>query len=121
MQNINFIREQIGFKTDYNHPYYATAGPVQMVLTDMDHFPYTRYYRGVYYNDAPIVIEREAGFRPLDNPCYRRQSVPVAFTPKYCWEFPCSTALPCTKKKDATVCSGKDTSSGGDGGYVVAP
>jgi hypothetical protein len=40
------------------------------VVNDMDHHPYTRCFRGVYYSSEPIVMEREAGWRPLHNKCY---------------------------------------------------
>jgi hypothetical protein len=40
------------------------------VFTDYDHFPYTRNYRGVYNSLNPVIIEREAGFRPRNDDCY---------------------------------------------------
>ena len=39
-------------------------------ITDYDHFPYTRNYRGVYNSTTPVIIEREAGFRPRNDQCY---------------------------------------------------
>lgn len=98
--NINAIRYQIGYKLNYNVPYYASYDSVGAVLTDQDNFPYNRYFRGVYYENSPVVMEREAGWRPIDNLCYRELVVPKPCKPNYCWEYPCSTIYPC-KSKDS--------------------
>lgn len=97
--NINSIRYQIGLKLNYNVPYYATQESAQSILTDMDHFPYKRYFRGKYNEDNPILFEREAGFRPRRDKCYMHLSIPQPFKPNYCWEYPCSTVLPCKDDK----------------------
>ncbi len=38
--------------------------------TDIDHFPYTRYYRGEHLSDLPIAHTRQAGYRELKNSLY---------------------------------------------------
>jgi len=68
-QNVNYIRKQIEQKTS-DRPYFANNNTVTHTVTDMDHHPYTRWYRGVYYYPEPIVFEREAGYRRLENNCY---------------------------------------------------
>ena len=96
IDNVKFVRDQIKRKVNYNHPAYATCQSVTNSVTDFDHFPYTRYFRGVYYEDKPIVIEREAGFRPLHNgaytPCIKNPPQPK---PTNCWESACSVVYPC--------------------------
>ena len=65
-----YIKEQIKRKNNYNIPYYATKNSITHTKTDMDHFPYTRFYRGVYNQSLPIVMDREAGFRHRQDDCY---------------------------------------------------
>ena len=77
--SILFVRESILKKNDYSRPYYCRQGDSMKVVTDMDHFPYTRYYRGIYTNHNPVVIDREAGWRVHDDNCYK---------PKYEYEIP---------------------------------
>lgn len=72
--SVESIREEI--KKKISGPYFANSQTVNNVVTDMDHHPYTRWFRGVYYYPDPIVIEREAGWRPLDNRCYSIISPP---------------------------------------------
>ena len=45
--NISSIRHQINMK-NCSTPYFGTINDAESVITDMDHFPYTRFYRGVY-------------------------------------------------------------------------
>ena len=62
----------------------------------MDHFPYTRFYRGQYMRTEPTVFDREAGWRPVRNMCYT--SVVTYREPEYpnhCFETACSTVYPC--------------------------
>lgn len=94
--NVNYIQEQIAKKLNYNNAYYATDNIVMNAINDMDHFPYKRFYRGVYYEDKPVTFEREAGFRERHDPCYTPY-IPSEVTtyPKHCFEAPCSTVYPC--------------------------
>lgn len=94
-ENILSIRNQIQMKKEY-HPYYSTMNNTKSVITDMDHFPYTRFYRGIYNSSDPIVFEREAGWRPTRNFCYKgaicTDKDPY---PNHCFETACSTVFPC--------------------------
>ena len=97
--NIDTVRKQIEFKQG-SKPFYSTANYTESVVTDIDHFPYTRFYRGVYYEHDPIVFEREAGWRSPNNFCYNGSGCcrsPVKH--EYCWQTPCSTILPCYPPK----------------------
>lgn len=67
------------------------------VFTDMDHFPYTRFFRGNYASTSPVVFEREAGVVVHDNFGYTNARSPTAMDrkPNWCFESACSTRFPC--------------------------
>jgi hypothetical protein len=95
--NVSNVRAQIAKKKGYN-PYRATIKEAGEVITDYDVFPYTRWWRGVTLSSAPIVAEREAGWRPRNDDCYRIQDPPVqnpAPYPNHCMQSACSTVYPC--------------------------
>lgn len=94
-QAIENIRREIEKKTN-GYPYFATNATVLKSITDMDHHPYTRWFRGVSYYPEPIIMEREAGFRPINNNCYdiNMPLVPDE-KPNLCFESACSTTFPC--------------------------
>jgi hypothetical protein len=95
--SIETIRKEI-FRKNTN-PYFANSQTVQSVVTDMDHHPYTRWFRGVYYYPDPIVMEREAGWRPINNNCYDLvMPMSEEEQPHHCFEVPCTTTLPCYPK-----------------------
>lgn len=64
--NFDNIKEQIIRKKD-SKPYFSTKENVRGVVTDYDHFPYRRFYRGKPESNKPVVVEREAGWRKVDN------------------------------------------------------
>jgi hypothetical protein len=99
----NHLLSQIQAKNNYNIPYYATGQTIVPSLTDMDSFPYTRYFRGIASLSQPVVMEREAGWRPVVNQCYKQQNIVNNNRHKFCWQYPCSTILPCKSinKEDA--------------------
>jgi hypothetical protein len=94
--NVNNIRHQIEQKKQ-SKPFYATLKDGSSVLTDYDHFPYTRYYRGVPESYKPIVAEREAGWRPIHNNCYKVEdpTTKQLNNHKNCFETACSVVYPC--------------------------
>ena len=118
LNNINSVRYQIGLKLNQNVPYYATMQSAGAVMTDMDHFPYKRYFRSVYNEQDPTVMEREAGFRPRRDSCYTDNTIPVHVPVNYCWEYPCSTVRPCGDKKKTVDDRDNKTC---DNSFVVAP
>lgn len=92
--SIEYIRSQIAKRNSV--PYFASNKAVTNVVTDMDHHPYTRWFRGVYYYPDPIIMEREAGWRPRKDSCYSVNSPPVIEeNPSHCFESACSTIFPC--------------------------
>jgi hypothetical protein len=95
--NIQHIRDQISQKNT-NSVFYGTQDDVYGVITDHDHFPYYRYYRGEPGVDSPIVAEREAGWRPIT------QTPRVALGKIYprksgCFQPACTTTFPCRNGK----------------------
>ena len=92
--NVSSVREQIYIKQGCQ-PFFGTSTEAKTVVTDIDHFPYTRFFRGVYYSSDPIVFEREAGWRPTRDSCYGHvdcsRSMPY---PNHCFESACSTVYP---------------------------
>lgn len=94
--NIENVRHIIKCKINQNIPYY---GQPPVVITDMDHFPYKRFFRGVYNQTHPQVMEREAGFRPRNDNCYVQMFIPKPQKTEYCWQYPCSQVKPCKAKK----------------------
>jgi hypothetical protein len=92
--SIEFIRSQIQKKL--NGPYFSTNSATTNVVTDMDHHPYSRWFRGVYYFPNPIIMEREAGWRPRRDSCYEIVEPPILeHQPDHCFEPPCTTTFPC--------------------------
>jgi len=68
------------------------------ITTDMDVFPYNRFFRGMPSCDRPRVFDREAGHRRWRNDEYRgRQHLPPPKPFEGCFQIPCSTILPCIK------------------------
>ena len=92
---MNNLSNQIKNKLSYN-PYYGTSNDTQQTVTDMDHFPYTRYYRGVYNSHQPIVMDREAGWRPIVKTCYIPNKCADKKESNYCFESACSVVYPCS-------------------------
>jgi hypothetical protein len=106
--SIESLRYAISRKIS-SQPYLANNNSARRIVTDMDHQPYQRFFRGVYYYPDPVIFEREAGYRPLKDSCYRtvsHGSGVVDEEPEHCFELPCSTILPCrpnSKEKIDTV------------------
>jgi len=45
-------------------PYFVKGKDIKLMLTDMDNFPYRRFFRGVYNDPEPVIHSRFAGYRP---------------------------------------------------------
>ena len=95
MSNEQKIKNQILLKKG-SEPYFPSYNNIKEIVTDIDHLPYTRFYRGMYKNDKPIIFEREAGWRPIRNSCYsvRNPNMESSY-PNHCFETACSTVYPC--------------------------
>jgi hypothetical protein len=94
-RSIESVRLAIARKTSTT-PYFATNNTIRNSVTDMDHQPYQRFFRGVYYYPEPIIFEREAGYRPINNECYNIVADKnIDEEPDHCFEVACSTIFPC--------------------------
>jgi hypothetical protein len=93
--SIEFIKNQISKKNGSN-PYIATGNMITSVITDMDCHPYQRFWRGVYYYPEPIAMERETGYRKIEENCYDviQQRPSEIDRPHLVWEVPCTTTVP---------------------------
>lgn len=47
--------------------HYPQTDQIKLTMTDMDHFPYRRFFRGVYNESEPVIFGRQAGYRPYKN------------------------------------------------------
>ncbi len=100
---VNFVQRQIALKNSHT-PYYADKNIVNNAITDMDIFPYTRFYRGKYYLDNPVVFEREAGYREGHEASYTPILNPEpAPQPTVCFQPACSTIFPCLANSQSNV------------------
>lgn len=87
------LQQQIE-KKNSTQPYMATSNLVTMSPTDIDQWPYYRFFRGERDKFYPVVWGREAGFRQL----YTATPSEKPFEPwttNLCFQYPCSTVTPC--------------------------
>lgn len=74
------------------------ASYLNPITTDMNVFPYNRFYRGINDCTTPRVFDREAGHRKWENYLYAPANMPCRPPEPYrgkCFQIPCSTILPC--------------------------
>jgi hypothetical protein len=66
------------------------------VITDVDSFPYQRFYRGKYNSPNPVIMDREAGWRPRCDDDYRvvPETIEVSY-PNHCFQSATTTVYPC--------------------------
>lgn len=91
--NVNNVRKQINLARQGK---FTTGNEVKEIITDYDTFPYPRWYRNEYKSSEPIIVEREAGYRPREDSCYRVKDYIIQHQePNHCFESACSTVYPC--------------------------
>ena len=88
----------ISKKNDYSMPYYATWHTVKNFKTDMNLFPYPRFYRGKYELTQPVIMDRKAGYRQLISGSGSGSFNREENSKDLCFESACSVVLPCKKK-----------------------
>lgn len=102
--NRRVISEYIQTKLQSNRGLMTPSSFLLPVTTDMDIFPYNRFYRGMVDCPSPRVFDREAGHRRWNQQAYLPQFDPSIITPRKfegCFQIPCSTILPCTNFETA--------------------
>jgi uncharacterized membrane protein len=93
---MDYLKREIRKVQDPNLVYYPTASTVRNIHSGMDHFPYTKFFRGDYKSNTVNVYDRMAGFTPLRDCRYQPRVIETPNTqPTYCWEAPCSVIYPC--------------------------
>lgn len=102
--NRKTIARQIHHKLNAERGFMTPASYLVPVETDMDVFPYNRFFRGMANCSHPRVFEREAGHRRWNEQGYAYQYSPQVITPRRfegCFQIPCSTILPCISSEMA--------------------
>ena len=99
--------QKLIYKKEKSTPFYGSIqqnnSTSNEVITDYDNFPYTRWYRGRPDFIQPIVAEREAGFRTIENRCYTDPICKKKEESSYtCFQKPCSTVIPIYCKETLT-------------------
>jgi hypothetical protein len=92
------VKKEIALKNLIDIPYrhYQTN-----VITQEGraYFPYPDWFRGEYMSDIPIVVEREAGFRPLEEQNWKGVQYAERATghayPQHCFRGSEKTRYPC--------------------------
>ena len=93
MTTEKIVEQIIRNKQQVNLPYMSSGTSIS---TDMDVFPYPRFYRGDYKSTNAIIFEREAGFKPRHDTCYQKSPVITnEYYPNHCWQAAPSTQYPC--------------------------
>ena len=95
-RNEQIIKTEIHQKINSNGPYYPPPREICNVKTDMNEFPYRRYFRGKRDDMNPNVWEREAGYAKwlttIDTKNPVNESLLMG---NGCFQIPCTTVLPC--------------------------
>ena len=89
------VKKLIALRQQTEAPF-MSSGKSQ-VNTDMDVFPYPRFYRGNYQSNEATIFEREAGYKPRHDSCYHYPSNMQVeeFYPNHCFQAAPSTTYPC--------------------------
>ena len=107
------IQKYIQEKINLNPQGPTLASQINPITTDMNIFPYNRFYRGINDCNTPRVFDREAGHRrwqpQLYAPTNQNPCPPYEPYKGKCFQIPCSTILPCIpefsyKKPQEDVC-----------------
>ena len=90
-QNIHNIRQLIAQK-NFSEPIDVTESDGKAVITPYNVFPYNKWFKGQFLSSEPIVAEREAGYRKIQNPIS-----PILYdsNPDLCFQAACSLVKPC--------------------------
>jgi len=95
--NPSIIASQIEQKKKF-FPYSPNPLAIFEILTDVNEFPYRRFFRGKIDSDMPHIWDREAGFSPLSTSLqhnsYPDSSSLFIASPNTPFQVPCSTQFP---------------------------
>ena len=91
--NRALIQQQIEYKNRLSIPYTPYASNLRHVHSDVDHFPYTRFYRGQFNDTRPHIWDREAGYHRLQDGAYDAHLLYVQNPHQSPTQIPCTTVL----------------------------
>mgnify|MGYP003335878145 CR=1 len=87
MENLINLKQQ-------PHPYLSSGTIIPR--SDVDSFPYKRFFRGEYNNSRPVVVDREAGWSQRCDKNYTPiKKVSEEYYPNHCFQGPVTTVYPC--------------------------
>lgn len=94
---MEIIKKQIEESVNASSGYFPQPEDIYKVQTDIDNWPYNRFFRGSPSSDEPIIWEREAGFQEIkpQKPIQSIFSFQKEQISSPCFQIPCSTTLPC--------------------------
>lgn len=96
MDNKTLIRREIAAKINAQRPYAPPPDSIFRVRTDVNIFPYNRFFRGRRTDFQPRIWDREAGWSPLQQEIDTRNPVNMSLQDSdACFQIPCTTILPC--------------------------
>jgi hypothetical protein len=95
--NSDFLKHEIEKKNNFI-PYHLQNNFVKNIKTDMNIFPYNRYFRGKQNSDSPHFFDRQAGYSKICNQTSQSKlSNQNLILADCCFQMPCTTILPCSK------------------------
>lgn len=94
---MNIIEKQIQESIQSTSGYFPPSQEIYKVQTDINVWPYNRYFRGSSSSDNPIIWEREAGYQEIlpQKPIQSILTFQKEPSLNTCFQMPCSTTLPC--------------------------
>lgn len=96
---MDIIQKQIEESIESDGAYFPDPEEIYKVQTDINVFPYNRFFRGRPDSSEPIIWEREAGFQEILPQNFENSKLFFEPEPEKdtCFQIPCSTILPCNK------------------------
>lgn len=97
-ENKRIVQREILEKINSQSTYIPGAETIFRVKTDVNIFPYNRFFRGDRFSSTPRIWDREAGWSPLIETIEEdyRANMSLLGDAGACFQIPCSTILPCT-------------------------
>lgn len=98
--NAHIVQNMIQQTVFSTYPSPIPSQILYSVHTDINQWPYPRFFRGQASSYSPIIFEREAGYSPIDVvPSVLPIYAPVQTTPQTCFQVPCTTVFPCSNSQ----------------------
>jgi len=99
------LQDQILQKQSCDAAYFPNPQWIYASPTDINEFPYRRFYRGRIDDANPTVYARTAGYAPLSPVLKEPPPAIVKADPQTCFQNACSTVLPCYRPSSSIFIS----------------